>query len=68
MFFFYFLFFGFEIKKRKRRKERVPLIGNLLISYVNVRAIGKECTLTGKELLPRIFVAFVSPKLKHPMS
>lgn len=44
------------------------IIGNLLISYVNVRAIGKECTLTGKELLPGIFVAFVSPKLKYLIS
>ena len=46
-----------------------PISGdNFRIMNVNVRAIGKECTLTGKELLPGIFVAFVSPKLKYLIS
>ena len=73
--------FGFHTRSRKREIFWCFLfffivvvvcfsfiIGNLLISYVNVRAIGKECTLTGKELLPGIFVAFVSPKLKYLIS
>ena len=71
--------FGFHTRSRKREIFWCFLfffivvvvcfsfiIGNLLISYVNVRAIGKECTLTGKEVTSGNFCCVCFSKIKIP--